>query len=282
MGGVKLNIGGKTILFLILFFTHAYSAERQPRSGTEEVFRNETFIFENTKCEQGDTCHLKEFRLFVKKSRMWIEAGWHYGSNIIASYRTDSVDNLEKYSFVQFIRGCVFDTYIAEDGKINIMFGHSKPQFSDFDEGGQPVNFQKFCFPSWVIDSIDKDPVYASFPGLGRFYARRWNTVLGSYSRKTEKYYGEEKPKHPALYVRDTPTGAFLGESSAINVAMEFKMCIYKTEDIPKETTEDNINFAIAIKCFEWQNIYIYNYSKKTFEMRSEIGEFCLEPQKEN
>lgn len=247
-----------------------------PRNGTEEIFSNLTHIFTNQDCVDSGTCDLKEFWLKVKKARMWVVDGWHYGSDAVIAYETDFVENLENYSIVQFIRGCMFASSQVTDGDIEKIFGFSKPQFSDFDEDDQLVNSKTFCFPSWVIDSIDKDPVYASFPGLGRFDARRWNMVLGSYDKKTEKYYGDEKPAYPALYMRDVPSGAFLGELNAINASMEFKTCIYKTKDVPLETTEDDINFATPIKCFEWQNIYIYNHEIKEFEMKFEIDEFCL------
>ena len=248
-----------------------------PRDGTEENFSPGTLIFENDKCAENDTCSLKEFRLSVKKSRMWVIDGWNYGSSVIASYETDSVDNLEKYSFVQFIRGCMFDTYIDTGGVVTKILGHSKDQFSEFDEEGNPKSYKTFCFPDWVIDSQDKDPVYNSFPGYGRFYLRRWNAVPGFYNEKTEKYYGEEKPSYPELYVTDIPSGAFTGELGAVNASLEFKTCIYKTEDIPWGIAEDNVDFATPIKCFLWQNIYIYNYAKKEFEMKSEIDSFCLQ-----
>jgi len=247
-----------------------------PRNGTEEILSLETNVFINKDCAGADTCDFKEFRLEVKKSRMWVIDGWHYGSSIIAAYKTDEIGHLENYSFVQFIRGCMFDTYLVVDGGITKILGHVKVQFSEFDTEGRPKKYERFCFPDWVIDSQDKDPVYNSFPGYGRFYLRRWNTVPGSYDKRTEKYYGEEKPKRPELYVTDLPSGAFLGELSAVNASLEFKTCIYKTKSIPLETTEDNINFATPIKCFLWQNIYIYNYGKKEFEMKFEIDPFCL------
>lgn len=275
------------IFFLILIFgsyvhSHAYSAEGKPINGTKKVFSAITRIFVNQDCKENDTCDLKEVRLNVEKYRIWVVDGWHYGTSAIASYETDGVDNLENYSFVQFIRGCIFDSYFfdsyfMEDGSIRKLLGHSKAQFAEFDEEGKPKNYKTFCFPDWVIDSIDKDPVYYSFPGFGRFYARRWNTAPGSYDKKTEKYYGEEKPDYPLLYLKDATTSAFDMETWAVNTSLEFKICIYKTKDIPLETTEDNINFAAPIKCFDWQNIYIYNHETREFEMKFERDPFCLE-----
>ena len=38
-----------------------------------------------------------------------------YGNGAIMEYETDSVDALEKYAIVQFVKGCVFNS--AKDGK---------------------------------------------------------------------------------------------------------------------------------------------------------------------
>lgn len=257
----------KTLILLVVLFWFAPSASFSaniPRNGTEEIFNREAFAFKNKNCVKNGTCDLKEFRLAVKKSRIWVIDGWHYGSSVIASYKTNIADNLEKYSFVQFIRGCVFDAYFTEDRNIKKELGHSKPHFSEFDEYGQPIDFKTFCFSDWVIDSIDKDPAYGSFPGHGRFYAVHQNIMP------------------PQAYVRDRPYRAFAGKTYAVNVSMEFKTCLYKTKDVPLETTEDNVNFAMPIKCFEWQNIYIYNHEIKEFEMKFEIDEFCLESPKKS
>lgn len=273
----------KMIFFLfaaLVLVSSDDAAAKAPKNATIERLSQVTKIFVNQNCKENDTCDLKEARLVLKKYRIWVGGSlgsWHYGTSAVTSYQTSAVDNLENYSFVQFIRGCMFDTYKDEDKSIEKILGHRKVQFAEFDEKGEPKDSKMFCFPDWIIDSMDKDPVYFSFPEYGRFYARRWNTILGSYEKATEKYYGEEKPTHPVLYVKDSPTSAFLFEDVAINTSLEFKTCIYKTKDVPAETTEDNINFAEPIKCFEWQHIYIYNYETKDFETKSEIDPFCLE-----
>jgi hypothetical protein len=116
-----------------------------------------------------------------------------------------------------------------------------------------------------VIDSQDTDPAYNSDPEYGRFYLLRWNKP-GSHDDRTQKYYGAEKPKIPVLYMTDYPAGAFITGTGVKNVALEFNTCIYKASDVPAETRRDDINFAKPITCFEWENVYVYDFDKARFQ----------------
>ena len=115
-------------------------------------------------------------------------------------YQTDSVDALEKYAIVQFKKGCVFYSSKNREGKISRNLGDIVSSF------GEDI---PFCFREWIIDSQDTDPAYNSDPEYGRFYLLRWNKS-GSYERRTQKYYGVEKPKIPVVYMADYPAGAFV------------------------------------------------------------------------
>jgi hypothetical protein len=116
-----------------------------------------------------------------------------------------------------------------------------------------------------VIDSQDRDPAYNSDPDYGRFYLLRWNEP-GSYDNRTQKYYGAEKPKKPIVYMADYPAGAFITRTGVRNVALEFKSCIYKASDVPTQTSRNNLEFGKPISCFEWQNVYVYDFAKARFE----------------
>jgi hypothetical protein len=171
-------------------------------------------------------------------------------------YETGSVDALEKYAIVQFIKGCVFYSSKNGQGRIDRTVSDTIASF------GEHV---PFCFPRWVIDSQDTDPVYNSDPEYGRFYLLRWNKP-GSYDHRTHKYYGAEKPKKPVVYMADHPAGAFVSGIGVKNTALEFNTCIYKASDVPAETRRENITFAKPITCFEWQNVYVYDFDKGNFE----------------
>jgi hypothetical protein len=166
------------------------------------------------------------------------------------------VDALEKYAIVQFIKGCVFHSSKNGQGKIDRNVSDSVASF------GENI---PLCFPGWVIDSHDTDPAYNSDPQYGRFYLLRWNKP-GSYDHRTQKYYGAEKPMIPLVYMTDYPSGAFVTRTGVKNAALEFNTCIYKASDIPVKTRRDNINFATPIICFEWQNVYVYDFDQGRFQ----------------
>jgi hypothetical protein len=116
-----------------------------------------------------------------------------------------------------------------------------------------------------VIDSQDTDPAYNSDPEYGRFYLLRWNKP-GSYDLRTQKFYGAEKPRVPVVYMTDYPAGAFVTRNGLKNAALEFKTCIYKASDVPAETRRENIHFAKPLTCFNWQNVYVYDFHTGKFQ----------------
>ena len=216
-------------------------------------------VFLNPDCRSTGTCNLKRFTLTTSVYEVWFSDDPNYpsyGNGIIMEYETDSVDALEKYAIVQFKKGCVF--YSSKNGEAKVT-RNVNDTVSSF---GEDI---PFCFPQWVIDSQDSDPAYNSDPEYGRFYFLRWNKP-GSYDERTQKYYGVEKPKIPVVYMTDYPGGAFVAGTGVKNVALEFKTCIYKATDVPSETRRDYISFAKPINCFGWQEVYVYDFDKGTFQ----------------
>jgi hypothetical protein len=216
-------------------------------------------VFLNPDCRSTDTCDLKRFTLTTSFDEIWFSDDPNhptYRNGVIMEYETDSVDALEKYAIVQFKKGCVFYTSKDRQGKIKRNVGDTVPSF------GEDI---PYCFPQWVIDSQDTDPAYNSDPERGRFYLLRWNKP-GSHDDRTQKYYGAEKPKIPIVYMTDYPSGAFVTASGVKNAALEFNTCIYKASDVPAKTRRDNIDFAKPITCFEWQNVYVYDFDKGKFQ----------------
>jgi hypothetical protein len=179
-----------------------------------------------------------------------------YGNCVIIEYETDYLDALEKYAIVQFKKGCVFYSSKDRQGKIERNVNDAVPSF------GENI---PFCFPRWVIDSQDTDPAYNSDPEYGRFYLLRWNQP-GSYDERTQNYYGIEKPKIPVAYMADYPAGAFVTATGVRNVALEYKTCVFKARDVPAETRREDMHFAKPITCFEWQNVYVYDFAERRFQ----------------
>jgi hypothetical protein len=216
-------------------------------------------VFLNPDCRSTDTCDLKRFTLTTLVHEVWFSDDPNnptYGNGVIMEYETDSVDAIEKYAIVQFIKGCVFNSSKNSEGKIKRNVGYVVPSF------GEDI---PHCFPEWVIDSQDTDPAYNSDPEYGRFYLLRWNKP-GSYDYQTQKYYGAEKPKFPIVYMTDYPAGAFVTGTGVKNAALEFSTCIYRASDVPTETRRNDISFATPIACFEWQNVYVYDFAKAKFQ----------------
>jgi hypothetical protein len=216
-------------------------------------------VFLNPDCQSNATCDLKRFTLTTSVYEVWFSDDPYYptyGSGAIMEYETDSVAALEKYAIVQFVKGCVFHSAKNGEGKITRNLSYVVPSF------GEHV---PLCFPEWVIDSQDTDPVYNSDPEYGRFYLLRWNEP-GSHDERTQKYYGEEKPPLPVVYLTDHPAGAFVTKTGVKSAALEFNTCIYKASDVPKETRRDHIKFAKPITCFKWQNVYVYDFAKGIFQ----------------
>jgi hypothetical protein len=218
-------------------------------------------VFLNPNCRSTDTCDLKRFTLTTLVYEVWFRDDPNhpnYGNGVIMEYETDSVDAIEKYAIVQFIKGCVFHSSKNRDGRINKSVSYVVPSF------GERI---PFCFPEWIIDSQDTDPAYNSDPQYGRFYLLRWKNPgsPGSYDYRTHKYYGAEKPKIPVVYMTDHPAGAFVTGTGVKNAALEFNTCIYKAADVPRQTRRDNINFAKPIACFPWQNVYVYDFATGKF-----------------
>jgi hypothetical protein len=247
-----------SFIFLVSFLAGNSHGDFTGKGHVHRISKTEQ-VFLNPDCESTDTCDLKRFTLTTSVYEIWFSDDPiypTYGNGAIMEYETDSVAALEKYAIVQFVKGCVFDSSKNGERKINRNISYIITSF------GESI---PFCFPEWVIDSQDTDPAYNSDPEYGRFYLLRWNKP-GSYEYPNHKYYGAEKPKIPIVYMADYPAGAFVTGSGVKNAALEFKTCMYKASDVPTETRRDNINFAKPLACFEWQNVYVYDFAKGRFE----------------
>lgn len=216
-------------------------------------------LFLNPNCQSTGTCDLKRFTLTKVVYEVWFSDDPiypTYGNGVIMEYETDSIVALEKYAVVQFKKGCVFHSSKNGAGKIDRNISDVVPSF------GEKI---PFCFREWVIDSQDTDPAYNSDPEYGRHYLLRWNKP-GSYDNRTHKFYGAQKPRKPVVYMTDYPAGAFVTGTGVRNVSLEFKTCIYKASDVPAETSRDDIHFAQPLACFDWQNVYVYDFAKASFQ----------------
>jgi hypothetical protein len=247
------------LFILLIFFLTENSYGDFTGKGHVHTLSETKQVFLNPDCRSTGTCDLKRFTLTTSVYEVWFSDDPNYptyGNGAIMEYETDAVDALDKYAIVQFIKGCVFYTSKNSEGKISRTESGTVPSFGE----DMPL-----CFPHWVIDSQDTDPVYNSDPEYGRFYLLRWNKP-GSYDVRTQKFYGAAKPKNPVVYMTDYPDGAFITGTGVKNAALEFNTCIYKANEVPAETRRDDVNFAKPISCFKWQNVYVYDFVKRRFQ----------------
>jgi hypothetical protein len=245
------------VLLISLLLAGGAQAHFNGRGHMHKIFQTQQ-MFENPDCHSTDTCDLKRFALTTAQYEAWFSDDPEhptYGNGTIIEYETDTVESLEKYAVVQFKKGCVYYTGTQPD-EARMQIRDLVPSF------GAEV---PFCFGDWVIDSQDTDPVYNSDPEYGRFYLLRWNKP-GSYEQRTQKFYGAEKPKRPKVYLIDYPAGAFVTRTGVRNVALAFRTCIYKATEVPVETTRTNLDFARAVHCLEWDNVYVYNHASRVFQ----------------
>lgn len=245
----------KLLLPLLLIAPSAWSAVIREKPHVQK--------FKNANCTQTSTCSLVEFKLETNEYKVIFSGSApSFGTDIKMSYRTRGVSQLEEYGIVQFIKGCKFNSYKKPNGKVERYFGITRDFFG---------KRERFQHREWVIDSIEQDPMYNSFEGFGRHGAYR-SMIQGKVV-----YYFQQKPVEPELFVTDLPgTASMEGPNDiATNTSLVFKSCLYKTKDIPLQTTADDLSFAEPIKCFEWSSSYIYNHEINKFESKKELDPFC-------
>lgn len=133
-------------VFLLLFWAHSDQANQTQKNGSSlNILNEKTQLFFNQDCKTNNLCNLKWVSITVKNWEINIDGEPSYGTTMTLEYETSSVKDLENYGFVQFIRGCVFDSEKSNTGIIEKHYAYAKEQF-----GG----VKTFVFPNWVIDSF--------------------------------------------------------------------------------------------------------------------------------
>ncbi|OGN08426.1 MAG: hypothetical protein A3J46_05840 [Candidatus Yanofskybacteria bacterium RIFCSPHIGHO2_02_FULL_41_11] len=238
--------------------------------GDIQILKRQREEFLNENCQVGSTCDLKRIDYLVEDYRVELQEGPNYGTRMYAKYETDNVESLTEYVFVQFIKGCMFTSRVVGNQIINSLdIGRYLYRNSE----KEPAVI--FKHPDWEIDSPDRDPVYYSISGSDRHSNYRWNTEPNSFLDETEKYFGQEIPEEPKLYIRDRPGTAFYARDKAINVSLYFRLCLYKAKDVP---VEPGIINTKPIHCFRWESSFVYDHEAGKFEYPYEIAPVCKSP----
>jgi hypothetical protein len=133
-------------LLMIFFAINSYADFTG--KGHVHTLAESTQTFLNPGCRTNDSCDLKRFTLTTLAHEVWFSddpKNPTHANGVIMEYETDSVDAIEKYAIVQFVKGCVFST-TKNHGKIDKQINYAVSSF------GESI---PLCFPRWVIDSQD-------------------------------------------------------------------------------------------------------------------------------
>ncbi len=200
------------------------------------------------------------------------DKGYMLSKRMKAIYQTESIEELEDYVVVQYIKGCIFSSS-KKKNQVEKYLNVNRDFF------GRKM---KFRHPHWVIDSIDKDPVYATSANYLRHDLYRWRPGPNSTDEKEFEYYYRQKPEFPQLYVTDAPTAASYSAypetdtEYAKNVALEFSTCLIRTEDVPYSVAENDISLKEkAIKCFDWNIMHVFDFAQKKFIAPKTMPKIC-------
>lgn len=245
--------------------------------------------FTNTDCLKTDSCDLKSFELEVSKT--FLDQDQHdssfddlyQGDLMIAGYETKDLASLEKFGVVQFIKGCHLGRTMT-NGK-PLYYIDSVRSFFDFK--------QLFLHPSWLVDSIDTDPLYSSVPYDPSRYSsiprNQWKRHAAYRINKPNPFIDEtpeqqevyqfKNPTQPKLYIYDYPTGSYGSSSRKFGeytyASMVFKTCIFKTTDIPTEVRQEWDGGGKELACFEWSNNYRYDTVRDLFVAATQLDPLC-------
>jgi hypothetical protein len=245
----------------LMFALFTYTAH------ASEVLSTYTETFVNSDCESNQSCDLKKvtFRLRVKQNQKDASPE----TEMVLNYQTDTVAHLEEFGVAQFIRGCQFTSEL-DQGEVK------RYQNIQYDRDRTRV---RYVFPSWQIDGHMQDPLGWDAAEVGS--GSRINSYLDRDpdldTRSGPLRYGAKKPSVPILWVQDYPgVGKFSSVLSASrNVSLQFKTCIYRASDVPREVAYDQVDFAEPLHCFEWSDSSIYNFESKQFDSPKNIDPYC-------
>lgn len=205
------------------------------------------------------------------------------GTLFSGGFEADSWSDVPNYGFVQYIRGCTYDVTKNPDGTVTKRIGEAIRHL-----GKRRI----FVMPTWSFDANTNDPLYygpapedSGLPG-GRLAHYQWEPVFGEFNQGAAKSYYEvlklpaaaRAKLVPNLFVTDGPSPASRrGPMEFRNIALEFKMCLYRMKDIPLEVQDDTPLAAKPLLCHEWDSQLEYDFVKAEYVHKPGAGlnSFC-------
>lgn len=268
----------------VLLGNAVYAATAANTKTATSFTHEEVYVQSPEECAKFDSCDLKQIIFRTNDGSLKRDNSADldmYWTKMYASYVTKTLADIENYAFVQFIRGCVFSSEVLPDGTVATYFNVIRTHID------VPDGKMLFRHSDWVIDSNDEDPVYSSDLSYSadRHFFAQWTTPHGAWDPDLVQgnLYGEKRPAFPQVYVTDLPSPAVrFPDGVAQNASLEFRICLYKTADIPRRAMGSNIDFAQPIKCFEWNESFVYDHGAQSWERPIGVVAECRRPLTEN
>lgn len=245
-----------------------------------ELVNEECIVIQHGNCEKTDTCDLVEIGFWVKEFKRMVKKTYatetEKGSMFYAWYQTKTLATLEKYVFVQYVRGCAY----------NVMYWEDEARAYFWQKEHHGVRNAAFCYPNWEIDMYGNDPVYTSGleEGFSRHHYAQWTKRPREFPTKYAKEYGAEKPTYPVLGMVDLPDTANVrtwpnGRKLALNTALQFRTCLYRADDVPLTIESKGVITAEPLKCFNWQSMHVYDPVTDKMTSPDTLPEICTKYQ---
>lgn len=248
-------------------------------------------------CKARGDCDLKEIVFFEEDDDLPIDPRVPgdfpaRSTFFMAGIETETVDALTNYVFVQFVRGCIWTSIKNPDGSMTTRFNVNR------DHLGKRTHY---VHRDWVVDSMDREPVYSAYgEGGDRHYFLQWSDprprwiprgTQNLWKRGAHHENGEHTPTVPFGFVTDSPEpiatfhSANLDEQvlagapgKALNRSLQFKMCLYRTSDVPLITDGTTKGFGVPIACHEWRSSHVFDHDRGVFTSPSGIHGQCSRP----
>ena len=227
----------------------------------------------NPECATGN-CEVKSMKLFVEKNNV---PKYRLAYNhMTAEIETKKPEDLAKYAFVQYIKGC----YVQVSN-----LGETRMGSREFwGRKGTP-----FLHKTFELDSAsDQDPIYWSTINAGYDYIRGYEIPRNAYYVNdnpllTEKYgsfAGKIKNlKSNKIYVSDMPSPSSWSEENGIITAntssLDFKICLHKIADVPVTVEKPATIIPDPIVCMDWSSNYQFNFRSKTWSEKTIMHPAC-------
>lgn len=282
------------------FVSHAEETD----SYTNQTLQIKTF--DSIVSKRG--CILKDFGLYRSQfnssdteSDNLFKSSWS-----ATTYSVDKTECIGDFAVVQFIKGCVFDSYFDKTSQTII-----KTQPLLRTSRGENISF---LHKDWEIDSTDRDAMYGGdedwslenhetrhalymVPKKSLLFKNDPKSIAKDHqilSRGENRYYlyspEAQALKPTRVFVKDIPSGGSRYVSQfdnpqattikAQNSSLQFKVCVYFSEDVPSDGSDPkDFNTSLSdhgpIHCFDWNSTFIYDFKTKSFDETNQIHNAC-------